>query len=447
MPWLPAIVLCAASLLFQSGRAHAADPPLLRHQAAPAGHAGEAALAIVWAAHLGRDVAAEHVYQLSRTPLGERLGFEELAAVTRRIGLSAGAARESDRNEAWRRLSRHLKSGTPCLLAVGHPDRWSLATAVDADSRRVSLLDPSLPSPGETAMDVATLLQRWQVVEGRLVWLPLDGRRVAPAPRLDAHSRMEYARKLRSLRRRVEGDEFTMLVERPFVVIGDMSPKDVRRWSEGTVRWAVQRMKAEYFDRDPERILEIWLFDGKESYEKHAKRLFGRKPTTPYGYYSPRDGALVMNIRTGGGTLVHEILHPLMEANFADCPAWFNEGLASLYEQCGDVDGRIRGKTNWRLAGLQRAIAADALPTFEELCGTSSDEFYGDRSGVHYAQARYLCYYLQEHGKLKDFYHAFRAAAGDDPGGHATLAKVVEVDDMRAFQQRWEKYVLSLRFP
>ena len=40
-----------------------------------------------------------------------------------------------------------------------------------------------------------------------------------------------------------------------------------------------------------------------------------------------------MNIATGGGTLVHEIVHPFMAANFEQCPSWFNEGLGSLYEQ------------------------------------------------------------------------------------------------------------------
>ena len=43
----------------------------------------------------------------------------------------------------------------------------------------------------------------------------------------------------------------------------------------------------------------------------------------------------IMNIATGGGTLVHEIVHPYVEANFPGCPAWFNEGLGSLYEACG----------------------------------------------------------------------------------------------------------------
>ena len=121
--------------------------------------------------------------------------------------------------------------------------------------------------------------------------------------------------------------------------------------------------------------------------------------------------ALVMNIATGGGTLVHEIVHPFMAANFAACPSWFNEGLASLYEQSGEEDGQIKGFVNWRLDGLQRTIRAGRLPTFETLCGTTTDEFYHHDKGANYGQARYLCLYLQEHGLLKKFYDEFRDSA------------------------------------
>ena len=115
-----------------------------------------------------------------------------------------------------------------------------------------------------------------------------------------------------------------------------------------------------------------------------------------------------MNIATGGGTLVHEIVHPFVRANFPKCPAWLNEGLGSLYEQCGERDGHIVGYPNWRLPGLQRAIKADAVPSFKELTSTTDSEFYGDDKGTNYAQARYLCYYLQEQGKLTKFYHDVR---------------------------------------
>ena len=54
--------------------------------------------------------------------------------------------------------------------------------------------------------------------------------------------------------------------------------------------------KQEYFAADPVEILDIYLFRDEESYNRNARLLFGETPSTPFGYYSPRHKALVMNI-------------------------------------------------------------------------------------------------------------------------------------------------------
>lgn len=208
----------------------------------------------------------------------------------------------------------------------------------------------------------------------------------------------------------------------------------------------MSRLKKDYFTRDPHHIIDIWLFRDENSYERNTIKLFGSSPNTPYGYYSSTDKALVMNISTGGGTLVHEIVHPFVESNFEKCPAWFNEGFASLYEQSRDKGGHIWGSTNWRLKGLQAAIATGKVPPFKTLCSTTTREFYNADPGTNYSQARYLCYYLQERELLVKYYHAFRRNAKSDPTGYKTLRSVLGVQDMDAFQQRWESYTADLRF-
>ena len=151
-----------------------------------------------------------------------------------------------------------------------------------------------------------------------------------------------------------------------------------------------------------------------------------------------------MNIATGGGTLVHEIVHPFVAANFPNCPSWFNEGLASLYEQAGEKDGMIVGYPNWRLNGLKRAISANAVGSFKELCETSTREFYGDERGTNYSQARYLCYYLQQKGLLTKYYHSFLKNRTEDPTGYKTLQDVLGEKDMNDFKTRWEAFVMKL---
>ncbi len=259
-----------------------------------------------------------------------------------------------------------------------------------------------------------------------------------PARDYDAH--------VTELRKKFAEDKYAIQIEKPFVVIGDMPVRSLQKWSEGTVRWAVKMVKAEYFAKDPKHILNIWLFSDKDSYESHNVSLFGSKPTTPYGYYSDVHKALVMNISTGGGTLVHEICHPFMSVNFPLCPSWFNEGLASLYEQCEERDGRIHGLTNWRLRGLQETIKDKRCPSFKTLCETTTREFYDDNKGVHYAQSRYLCYYLQQEKKLKEYFQAFRRDAKKDPSGYATLQRTLGEENMDDFQKKWETFVLALRF-
>ena len=138
-----------------------------------------------------------------------------------------------------------------------------------------------------------------------------DEERPAAAARPVVFTDADYARHIEKLRKKISGGRFTIVLQRPFVVIGDESPEIVEQRAEHTVKWAVDLLKKSYFEKDPDEILDIWLFRDKKSYEENAAKLFQCKPSTPFGYYSHSDRALVMNINTGGGTLVHEIVHPL----------------------------------------------------------------------------------------------------------------------------------------
>lgn len=264
--------------------------------------------------------------------------------------------------------------------------------------------------------------------------------------RVEPRPEAEYAAHIEELR---EGTPpgFTVVAAPPFIVLGDGPPEAVRADADSVVKWAVERLKADYFTRDPSAILNVWMFDGEESYLRNTSALFGRTPPSPYGYYSPCDKALIINIALGAGTLVHEIVHAFIEANFPDCPPWFNEGLASLYEQTDEKDGHIHGRVNWRLPGLQRAIQNGRAPRLADVLSASRGEFYGDERGAMYAAARYLCYYLQEKGLLRRFYREFHARRDDDSTGEATLASVLGARSVDAIQPGWEAFVLGLSNP
>ena len=266
----------------------------------------------------------------------------------------------------------------------------------------------------------------------------------ALAPSLAAAAPTDEELKARKaeLDKKLKGQGFTVLVEAPFVVVGDEGPVAVKNRATGFLRWTVKLLEKDYFPKQPDKIIEVWLFGNEKTYRAGAKKYFNDEPDTPYGYYSPEKNALIMNV-SGLGTLSHELVHPYMEANFPDVPSWFNEGLASLYEHPGERKGHIIGHVNWRLPNLKKEIQAGTLPSLVKLVQTGREDFY-NADWDAYAQARYLMYYLQEKGLLRTFYKELRAHLKDDPSGYKTLVSVLGDPDMAAFKAEWEAWVAAI---
>lgn len=264
---------------------------------------------------------------------------------------------------------------------------------------------------------------------------------------LRGRSKDDYERHVEALRKHLPRG-FTIVIEPPFVVVGDERPAMVKQRAERLVRWSTHLFRKDLFDKDPKRILDVWLFKDEPSYRQHTLLLFGERPSTPFGYYSSFHGALIMNIATGGGTLVHEIVHPFVEEDFPGAPPWLNEGLGSLYERSMERDGHIVGLVNWRLAEIQKSIREGALPHLDEVLRASEAAFYEeDGRSLRYAMARYLCYYLQERGLLVALYRGARAQRSTDKTGIEALKKVLGEPDLARFQPRWESFVAALTEP
>jgi hypothetical protein len=243
------------------------------------------------------------------------------------------------------------------------------------------------------------------------------------------------------LEKKLAGQGYTVVITAPFVVVGDGGAKEVKHIANGFLHDESSMMEKDFFAKRPEKLIEVWLFHNEKSFRAGAKKFFNDEPDTPYGYYSPEASALIMNVN-GLGTLSHELVHPYMEANFGEPASWFNEGLASLFERPSEKKGHIIGLPNWRLPNLKREIRDKSLPSLTKLVATSRDEFY-TASWDAYAQARYLIYYLQEHGKLKAFYDA-ALADKKDPTAKAALESVLG-EDLDTFDPKWRKWVLAVQ--
>src|SRR6185312_10379259 len=109
-----------------------------------------------------------------------------------------------------------------------------------AESDSVLYEEPAEARAGYRKMRRSTFLQLWPLKYSAKQWtvvrLALNGTHIKDPPTKSGHDDAELAQHVTALRERVPRN-FQILVEKPFVVIGDEPPDTVRRRSVATVRW------------------------------------------------------------------------------------------------------------------------------------------------------------------------------------------------------------------
>jgi hypothetical protein len=189
----------------------------------------------------------------------------------------------------------------------------------------------------------------------------------------------------------------------PFVVVATSRVDSDE--AVATIEWAGARLRRQLFDAEPAKPVAVWVFGTEDEYRGGSSAALGIVADTPYGFYSPCKRALVVDAAYGWGTLIHEMVHAYIAADFPDAPVWMAEGLASLFENAVErPDGSIAGTPNWRLPALKSALERGRAPSFHSLGKAGRGAFHGEDGHIYYATARYLCFWLQEHGLLERFY-------------------------------------------
>ncbi|MBN2341183.1 MAG: C39 family peptidase [Deltaproteobacteria bacterium] len=416
------------------------------------------ACAAMYLQKLGENMDQDYIFDRAEVPATKARGLyaSELAFALAQIGFDTGEiwtphSDETDLEKAFTRLHGDLLSMIPSIVLMHtsktNPDEhFRLILGYDAAGDNVIYHEPAEKNGAYKQMPRTTFLELWSI-QDEYQWGTIRIR-LAPGELEYGNSSNEltdadYAQHLMNLRDRVP-EGFVVNVEKPFVIVSDCPVHEVADYSNRIVRQVVTLLKKDFFLKDPEQIIDIWLLKDQDSYKFHSAKQFGLEPETPYGFYSPAHHSLILDISTGGGTLVHEMVHPFVAANFKDCPVWFNEALASLFERPTKMNGHLFGMLNWRLSALQSAIEKQSTLPLADLFQLPEEQFYDDPSGIPYAQAKYIAFYLQQQGLLVDFYHAFYENRKHDPTGMNTLISLLGIKDVNDFQTNWQSWVNQL---
>jgi len=198
-----------------------------------------------------------------------------------------------------------------------------------------------------------------------------------------------------------------------------------------------------HFARRPDRGVTIVTFSDHAAYVAYCAMRYAAA-RVDYGVYRADYREIAVDLSGGRPflpTLTHEIVHPMIEADFPDAPLWFQEAVASLFEApVFAADGSIHGEPrNWRHPRLQRALASPSgreEVRLDALFRMTPKEFHGrahdagaaaveDAWLLHYATVRAFAAWLDGQGELWPFYAAWRDGFEDDPDGDKAFARVM----------------------
>ena len=219
----------------------------------------------------------------------------------------------------------------------------------------------------------------------------------------------------------------TILIRPPYVIAGDMPEEVLDRLHRDVIRPTERALNVSFFDTVPTEPITIIAFADEPRFREFALRVDRRKAESYYGYYLRPQRRVVVNVSTGGGTLAHELTHALAHFDFPLMPEWFDEGLASLFEQSEFTDNnrRLCGTDNWRVHHVLRAIHDNHLRPTSDLANVG---LRTEHQAIDYAQARYLCLYLQDQQLLEPYYRKLRSQSTIDPTGWNTLVTLLDLE-------------------
>ncbi|MFT3713347.1 MAG: C39 family peptidase [Archangium sp.] len=412
---------------------------------------------------VGRDLDQDDVFNASGLdPLkGRGVWADDLQKVLRTLGFEPGqtwyrvnpAKAKSELDAQFEELHKDLSRGIPSIVCMHYDaspkttEHFRLITGYDATTDEVVYEEPAEDDGHLRRMKRADFLALWPFKKSNEKWtvirLRIEEKSKPELKKFESPTPAELAQHVMTVKETMPAG-FTMVWEKPFLVIGNESPEKVRSRAKDVVGWTRDLLLKDFFAKAPSTMEDVWIFKDATTYEKYSRELFETDPDTPYGFYLSHRRAMVMNIKPGYGTLTHELVHPFMHANWPDGPAWLNEGLGSLFEFPGERDGHFIGVINWRLPGVQEAIRSKTVPKISALVKTTEDQFYDDDTGVHYAMARYLCYWLQERGLLIKFVQRAQELKGEDKTALKALTEVLG-GDPDSFQKDWEKFTMALK--
>lgn len=236
---------------------------------------------------------------------------------------------------------------------------------------------------------------------------------------------------------------WNFVVVEPYVLGGDLRNDELMDRYEQTIVPIVRALSNSYFSEKALHPISILLCSSDEAFRDCNLRLDQLERNQYSGLYSRKQRRLLINIASGEGTLAHELTHALAHVDFPAMPEWFDEGLASLHEECRfSADGtQLIGDHNWRTHAAMTALNSGELRLLKDVVSNRFGAAH--RAATDYAYVRTFCLYLQQQDLLQTFYRLCKQNALSDRTGLKSLCQVAGASEPKVIDDAFREWLLS----
>ena len=185
-----------------------------------------------------------------------------------------------------------------------------------------------------------------------------------------------------------------------------------------------------YFAKLDNLPITIVFFESAWRAQEFVSDLYPNNGGTEYhpflGVFNPNDNLILATVTGGYGTFLHELMHAMVHNDFAEVPAWLDEGMAMMYERSMWSSGQLIPLPNWRL----NHVPLDYLVDFQNLRSIGESENLNNRQ---LSALRMLMLYLESKNQLSNFYQQVKANVNLHNFSNALIHLEVASQDWQSF--------------
>jgi hypothetical protein len=237
------------------------------------------------------------------------------------------------------------------------------------------------------------------------------------------------------------------IVDDTFIVISGDPSASLDKAVKVTRETVDALWNAGLFLHRPEQSVVVWVASSSRTlHALESKHAPGMRESA-LGMYEPRSRQIfVAPAPAGWGSYQHDLIHPLIRADFPLAPAWLVEGLPALFEVTElRPDGTFGFGAHFRLETLRKVMTKPPwakLLRLDKLFTWTTDDAFRNNEQLDYAIAREALRWLHSLGLLWPFYTAWREGVLEDPTGEKAFEKVVHKTPAEA-SQAWQTWLCS----